>query len=310
LLQGEIMEDTDKLTMEQLIELSQGQPAFVPVEQPRNPDGTFAAQNPPEEGVSLQAPPTPEPQADGEPEEELDPNDVVHNGELVHRLETDGEEVYYGHGPDSITRERDAYRQLREAKVHANRKIREQNQQIKAEVEKKAALTTDERYVLSQRLQTEPDLVLNEAVERRLANDPRLKAAEDLKRQSDINAVTTAWVEANPDYYAVATNGKRLWKEMAYNGVQGVPTPADIDRAYQSLKAEGLLQEKPAPAAVVAPVTPAPAPLQRRSSGLSTRSTAVASASPPPPPEDWEKKAREMPLDELEFLINRQARGL
>lgn len=285
--------DTDSLSLEQLAELAIGQPSHPAVEQPRNADGTFAPVADPA--------PVSVPDPTGASDEDLSDNDVVHNGELVYRLETDGEEVYFGHGPDSITRERDAYRQLREAKIHANKKIREQNQTIKATEAAKVALTADERYILAQRMQTEPDLVLDEAIEKRLASDPRIKAAEELATQNKINAVTTEWVNANPDYYAVPANGKRLWRELAANGVS-VPTIADIDKAFRSLQSDGLLQPKPTEAA---PVVTAPV---RRSSGLSTRSTAVA--TPVVTPQLTEADLRKMPLEELAILANKQARGL
>lgn len=288
--------DPETISLEELAKLAAGQSAFTPA-QPRDEAGRFVA-------------PTPEPVVDPavvvEDETDLDPNDVVHNGELVYRLETDGEEVYYGHGPDSITRERDANRQLREAKVHANRKIREQNQALKVQEQAKQAMTADERFVLQQRLQTEPDLVLNEAIEKRLASDPRIKAAEQLATQQSINAVTTQWVTDNPEYHAVPINGKRLWKQMQYNGVQGVPTPADITKAYQELKADGLLQEKPADPPAAPPVVVAP-PARPRASGLPARSTVVAPVAPPGPSRE---DLYNMPLEKLAELANRQARGL
>lgn len=285
--------DTDSLTLEQIAELAKDQPAAHLVEQPRNPDGTFAPVTP----VVVESVPDPT----GTSEEDLSDNDVVHNGELVYRLETDGEEVYFGHGPDSITRERDANRQLKEAKIHANRKIREQHQQIKAVEVQKAALTADERFVLAQRMQTEPDLVLDEAIEKRLASDPRIKAAEELATQNKRMRVTQDWVAANPEYLDNPANGNRVWKEMRFNGVGDIPTAADIDKAYQALKAEGLLQARPAE---VVPVT-TPAPV-RRSSGLPTRSSAVpipVVATPGPDP-------YKMPLEDLRILADRQARGL
>lgn len=284
--------DTDSLTLEQIAELAKDQPAAHLVEQPRNPDGTFAPATP----VVVESVPDPT----GTSGEDLSDNDVVHNGELVYRLETDGEEVYFGHGPDSITRERDAYRQLREAKIHANRKIREQNQTIKTTEAAKVAMTADERYVLAQRMQTEPDLVLEEAISKRLASDPRIQAAEQLATDKKINDVTIAWVNENPEYYAVPANGKRIWKELQYNGIT-VPTAADLDKAYQSLKSEGLLQAKPAE---VAPVVTAPAPV-RRSSGLPTRSSAVPTPVVAAPVVDPYK----MPLEELMILANQQARA-
>lgn len=281
--------DTDSLSLEQLAELAIGQPSHPAVEQPRNADGTFAP--------VVDPAPVSVPDPTGTSDEDLSDNDVVHNGELVYRLETDGEEVYFGHGPDSITRERDAYRQLREAKIHANKKIREQNQTIKATEAAKVALTADERYVLAQRMQTEPDLVLDEAIEKRLASDPRIKAAEELATQQKTLAVTTQWVAANPDYYAVEANGKRLWRELNANGVYGTPTIADINKAYQALKTDGLLQAKPAePTQVVT----APA---RRSSGLPTRSTAVAAPVTAPTIDPYK-----IPLEELMILANQQAR--
>lgn len=283
--------DTDSLTLEQIAELAKDQPAAHLVEQPRNPDGTFAPVTP----VVVESVPDPT----GTSEEDLSDNDVVHNGELVYRLETDGEEVYFGHGPDSITRERDAYRQLREAKIHANRKIREQNQTIKTTEAAKVAMTADERYVLAQRMQTEPDLVLEEAISKRLASDPRIQAAEQLATDKKINDVTIAWVNENPEYYAVPANGKRIWKELQYNGIT-VPTAADLDKAYQSLKSEGLLQAKPAE---VVPVATTPAPV-RRSSGLPTRSSVVPTPVVVPTVDPYK-----IPLEELAILANQQARA-
>ena len=234
----------------------------------RNADGTFAAaevtdpaQNPPEEGVSVEEV--------TEQEEQLDPGEVIHDGELVYRLEVPGEdgsgsEVFYGHGPDFMSRYRDAVEQLRQAKVHANRKIRSITKEQKAT----AQMTEDERYILKQRMQTEPDKAIEEIIERRLNSDPRIKAAEQVSQAQQINDVTNAWVAANPDFHANEVNGKRMWAEMKRNGVNGVPTKEDITRAYNTLNNDGLLQAKPA---AQSQAVAAPAPV-RRGSGMSARS--------------------------------------
>lgn len=291
--------DTDSLTLEQIVELAKDQPTAHLAAQPRNEDGTFAA-----------APAVdPVPDATGTttttPDEDRDPNEVFRDGEWQYALTIPGEdgagdEIFYGRGPDFGTQYKNAVEQLRQSKIHLNRKLRQQSQQIKQVETQKAALTADERYVLAQRMQTEPDLVIEEAVNRKLASDPRIQAAAQLKMDKDIEAVTTTWVNANPEYHAVPANGKRIWKELQYNGVSGVPTPADLDKAYQSLKAEGLLQVKPVEAA---PVVTTPTPV-RRSSGLPTRSTAVAAPVVANTVDPYK-----IPLEELMILANQQARG-
>lgn len=287
------LEALRKLANEELAKALEA-PAAATDDQPRDDAGRFVAQQTAEV-------PAVEPAV--EENDELGPNDVIHNGEVCHRLETSGEEVFYGHGPDIISRERDAYRQLRESKVHANNKIREQNQQIKTYEAKSQAMSADERYALQQRMQTEPDAVINEAIEARLANDPRIKAAEKVAKDRAVQEVTTAWVAEHPEFYANPTNGKRMWNEMARNGVTGVPTPQDIEAAYQSLKADGLLQAKPdaAPQAdVVAPVAAVARPAVRRSA-LPTRSTAV-NAPAAGPKQYTEQELYDMPLDKLREL--------
>lgn len=290
--------DTDSLTLEQIVELAKDQPAAHLAAQPRNEDGTFAA-----------APAVdPVPDATGTttttPDEDRDPNEVFRDGEWQYALTIPGEdgagdEIFYGRGPDFGTQYKNAVEQLRQSKIHLNRKLRQQSQQIKEVVTAKAALTADERYVLAQRLQTEPDLVLDEAVTRRINSDPRILAAEEFTTQQKRQAAATAWLAANPDFHDTNSNGARMWKEMASNGVSGVPTAADMDKAFRSLQADGLLQTKPAGAP---PVVTTPAPV-RRSSGLPTRSTAVAAPVVANAVDPYK-----IPLEELMILANQQAR--
>lgn len=237
---------------------------------------TKAADAPQGEAIPEVSTVVPEPET-----EEITTNDVVYNGELVYRLETDGEEVYYGHGADAITRERDAYRQLRDAKVHANRKIREQNTQLKEITSRTEQLSADDRFVLSERLKTEPDKAIAELIEKRLNADPRIQAGEKLMQQQQINAVTTQWVEANPEFHADKRNGNLMWQQMRLNGAGPVPTISDMDTAYRSLRDAGLLSAKPPVQAV--PAVPIQAVPARRSSGTTPRSTV---ATPPPIVED------------------------
>lgn len=294
--------DIDSLTDEQIFALANAPvaapPTDAPVAQPRDESGRFA--------------PTPAPTED--PAEDLDPNEVVHQGELVYRLEIPGEdgsgsEVFYGHGPDFGTRFRDAANQLAQAKAHANRKIREQNKQLKErETSSSPKPTADEQYVLAQRLMTEPHTVIEEILTKRLNEDPRIKAAEQVTQEKKFAAVTAQWTSANPEYFGNEVNGNRMMREMQRNGISGVPTLSDIDAAYQSLKADGLLQVRPAPVADPAPIVAAPpAPPARRSSGLSTRASAVAPPAPTAPSQD---ELYAMPLEKLAELANRQARGL
>lgn len=294
--------DLDSLSLEDLARLANDPSALPPpVEQPRNPDGTFAAVPAPE---VVTPPPTPD------PEEELHPNQVIHNGELVYRVEVPGldgagTEVFYGHGADLMTQMSDVIRQQADAKSHANRKIRSMTQEQKKTVQ----LSDDEKYALAQRMQTDPQAVIDEIIERRLNSDPRIQAAEKISEKNQIDAVTNEWVAANPDFYASPGNGKRMWGEIRRMGIPGVPTLENITAAYQSLSADGLLQIKPLPDSATL-VTPPPVvvpPPARRSSNLSTRSTVVP---PAPPSAPTIEDAYNMPLEKLAELANRSARGL
>jgi hypothetical protein len=152
-------------------------------------------------------------------------------------------------------------------------------------------------------MQTEPDAVINEAIEKRLASDPRIKAAEEVAQAHAKEVVETAWLKANPEFFPNSVNGTRLYKEMARNGVTGVPTPQQIDSAYQSLKADGLLQATP-PAVVVTPTVVPPVVAQplRRTSTLSTRSTAVNAPNTSAPKQLTEQEMYDMPLEKLREL--------
>lgn len=244
-------------------------------EQPRDEQGRFVARDPEQ------------PTEESETDEEIIVRDEIDLGD------GSGVQVFEGVGANEAEARADQVAKLLEAQKNATKKIRELSHRPEPQLTVPSA---EEEFILGQRILNEPSTVLKEIIKREFGMDPaeakrRLEVAAQVERDRAENEASQAFITANPDFYACKQNGDRITKFMKLNGLEG--TTENIQRAYDELKADGLIVEKPA-----AGDPPAARP---RSSGISVRRT-----SPPPPPKsaaELEREAYEMPLDELRKRI-------
>jgi hypothetical protein len=138
---------------------------------------------------------------------------------------------------------------LAKAQENATRKIRELSAAQKAAtkvVDEAEGLTEDERFLLSQKILTDPasviDMFVDKAFKKRV--EPRLKPVEDVARETRETKVATDWVASTPDYYACESNGKKIQKYLETQGKD--ITRENLQAAFEDLNADGLLVAKPA----------------------------------------------------------------
>lgn len=168
------------------------------------------------------------------------------NEQFVYKKEIDlgdgsGVQVFSGTGATALEALEELTEKLADAQRHATKKIHELNTRVKTEDTRTAQQKTDDAYVLKQRLDKEPDKVIDERVDRRYAE---IKATE----QREL-AVQQAFVDSHPDYVSTPRskeaqeNGTRMIQWMQLNGLTEM-TENNLEKAYQSLKASGLLHIK------------------------------------------------------------------
>lgn len=252
--------------------------------------------------------------------------------------EADGETVVYrreidlGDGSGKEVFEADSMEALLdkivEAKTHATRKIREQQQQLNDIKHTNEQTTSDDEFVLSQELMSSPTEAIKKlfkkttgydisefktVAERSRALETAQVQVDETKRQED---ASVAFTTSHPEYVANAANGKRLVREI--NSLMGeakaegrsVDYAAVLEQAFTSLTEDGLLQltsddAQARPAKATPQVTATPAPAPRRASSLASRAPV---ANQPRSTELTEADLYSMPLDQLKELAERHSR--
>lgn len=282
-------QDPETMPLEELMALASAAPeteeVVEVVDQPRNPDGTFAAITPVVEPVA-------EPVV-------TEPTSYSRTIDLG---DGSGAQVFTAATKDELLDK------LADAQKHATIKIRDQNRILKAtpKVPVKKELTADEEYLLGQRFVSEPTKALKEALEAEFGMPfEEIKASTAQARQITQERVeianANAWMKKNPDFHNNEANGVKI-RQYINRFCDGGMTQENLDVAYSSLKDEGLLAPKPVvapPAPVVPAVVAAP---RARASSLSARISTVAA----PPTTHTEADLYKMPLHELEALANQR----
>jgi hypothetical protein len=202
---------------------------------------------------------------------------------------------------------------IAEGKRNATLKIRTQEAELKklratGPVEERT-FTPDEEFVYSQELLSNPTQAFKKLFKDvtgvDIAQFKTVQARTQAMVEADArNQTVNAFLASHPDYADTPRNGKLIQKWTA----NGPFTAETLSEAYEDLKESGLLDLKdsaapatpPEPVVPPAPVTPAP-PV-RRSSGISTRSSAPAPVKTAPTEEDLYN----MPMEQLRALANRQ----
>lgn len=191
-------------------------------------------------------------------------------------------------------------------KENANKHVRTILEEKKALEARTVQKTTDDDYVLAERLKKEPkqtlEEIVNETIEKRLT------------KARDAEEVQTRFVNSHPDYIANAENGKRLAAWVQLNGYKEF-TSEGLEQAYLDLKASGLLALKPEGTDAATQSTPTvtqtaeaeastePTRSLRRGSTVSLRSTRTVAPVNTAPTVD---EAYSLPMDKLRELADRQ----
>lgn len=252
--------------------------------------------------------------ADEQPKEDATADEVE---EIVYRREIDlgdgsGKQVFEAPSMEELIDK------LATAQEHATRKIREQAQQLKEKPQPTPVtpkeLTPEEKFILQQRMQREPEKVLAEMVQREVEERERVRREEEQRQQEQIaqqKTDTDQWVASNTDYYASEKNGKRMMKYLETYGLE--LSPENLTTAFNDLNESGLLEVRPTETAAApqevetqetriaeAPKVATTVVRRKVVGGLSTkRSTPVT----PKAPGLTEDELNKMPLHELEAMM-------
>lgn len=288
-------QDPETMPLEELMALANAAPeteeVFEVVEpvttQPRNPDGTFASTTP----AVVDAPVITDP---------VIPEPTSYS-RTIDLGDGSGAQVFTAATKDELLDK------LADAQKHATIKIRDQNRILKAtpKTPVKKELTADEKYLLGQRLISEPDSAMREILEAELGMSfDEFKASTVQARQITREKVELAqvqqWLGKHPDFHNVDANAHKM-NRYINRFCEGGMTQENLDLAYAQLMSEGLLQGKPV-AAPVAPVVAAPTAPRARASSLSSRISTV----PSPATGHTEADMYKMSMEELADLANRR----
>lgn len=178
-----------------------------------------------------------------------------------------GVQVFEGKDKDELLQK------LIVAQENATRKIRELTATKTAPVTPpvvEPTLNPDQEAELAQEFLSEPSKAFDKLYQKRrqeeLAREAEARKQAEEAGKAEL-AAANAFMAANPDYFVCPQNGNRIDRVLKLNG--WASTTENIQKAYDELKADGLLTAKPSEAA---PVRTA------RTSGLSVR----AAVQPPP----------------------------
>lgn len=160
--------------------------------------------------------------------------------QFVYKKEIDlgdgsGIQVFTGKGSTALEALEELTEKLAEAQRHATKKIHELNSRVKAEDTRTAQQKTDDEYVIAQRLQKEPSRAIRDVVSEVIAE-------REVAQQQSL-AAQQMFVDSHPDYVQDTDNGKRMSAEVRRLGYNEF-TDESLEKAYQSLKASGLLKIK------------------------------------------------------------------
>lgn len=244
----------------------------------------------------------PKEEAEEEPEQ---PEQFVYKKE-IDLGDGSGVQVFSGTGATALEALEELTEKLAEAQRHATKKIHELNTRVKAEDTRTAQQKTDDEYVIAQRLQKEPSRAIRDVV-------TEVIAERETAQQRSL-AAQQSFVDAHPDYVADRDNGARLTAEVQRLGFNEF-TETSLEKAYQSLKASGLLkikaeeaggtteEEAKDPQRIVEAKVEATQPRSpRRASTVSTRGGGAPVIKTGP----TEDELYSLPLDKLKQMANEQ----
>lgn len=171
---------------------------------------------------------------------------------------------------------------------------------------KPTTLTEDEASELAQELVTSPATAFEKLLRSQVGLTSEqlraeLESARNLQAKMNFQAQTQAWLKMHPEYIVNPKNGARMTRMLSLNSL--TPTPENLERVFQELREDGLLdlrnQEAPATPAVAAAPVPAPpvaeaTPKVETIERKPTRSGVPVRNTAPAPPLTNAQKALEM----------------
>ena len=191
-------------------------------------------------------------------------------------------------------------------KENANKQLQTIIAERKLEKAAQEKVSEDDNYVIAEKLKINPKQTMKEMVAE-VIQEEKAQVARDLEIQS-------RFVASHSEYIANPENGRRLIAQLRLNG--GTQLTVDgLEKAYQDLKADGLLVSKAEGAEVAAEEAPKDKPQTEESSASATQqrspkrgSTISARAgvrvTTPVKTQPTLDEAYAMPLDQLRKLAN------
>jgi hypothetical protein len=290
--------DLKKLALEEAAKEAEAQSQTQQTQntdKPRNADGTFAKRD----RAESEATPDPNIADSDEPEE------------FIVRREIDlgdgsGVQVFTGKGETKDQAFEDFADKVAEAQKNATKKIRAQQAELDALRQKSAQKTDDDEYVIKKQLDEKPAETIKRLVAEQLAEE-QARTQRSQRTQND-------FVAAHPEYIANESNGSKIRDWVANKGYTEF-TDENLEKAYQDLKASGLLKLKSVDASENADVeaaddqriadnaakSTAQSRSQRKGSSVSSRGGAPVVKTGPS-----EDELYNMPLEDLRRLSNEQ----
>ena len=243
--------------------------------------------------------------ADMETPVETEPEQFIYKKE-IDLGDGSGVQVFTGKGASALDAMEELTEKLADAQRHATKKIHELSARVKAEDTRSEQQRTDDEYVIAQRLQKEPSAAIRDVV-REVIAEREATTKRSLETQQ-------MFVDSHPDYVADAENGARITHEVQRLGYNEFSNES-LEKAYQSLKASGLLkvkveeaggttEEEAAPVERIAqPVADTTQPRSlKKASTVSTRGSHAPIIKSGPS----EDELYSMPLDKLRQISNEQ----
>jgi len=256
-------------------------------------------------------------------EAEMDTTDIPAEEPVKHiaRQEIDngdgsGVDVYEAEGDTELEAYKNLAAKIADGKANANKKIRELSSKVKVQTAEEKQTQVDLDYILQQRMKTEPAKAIKDLVAEEIT---KISKAESDKKTQEAAAIQRSlatqqnFVDEHPDYVGNTRNGNVMRDWVLARGEKEFTTD-NLNKAYEALKTDGLLELKDAQADGVAEVeakdtqrTAAPKVeatqqrSQRRGSTITTGRPTAPKVSVAP----TEDEAYSMPLDKLKELANR-----
>lgn len=220
-----------------------------------------------------------------------------------------GAQVFIGKGSTNVEALEDLNDKLYEAQVNASKKIRAQEKERAEYLDSKKQASDDENFLVGKRLKEKPVETISE-IARKAVKEEQDRVAAAL---AESQRVQNEFVASHPDYVADEGNGKRM---VAWVQTHGYPefTEDNLEKAYQDLKASGLLKIKDPEASVTTQTTPKDAEriVPAKEETAQPRSSQRASSVPAKAPasviktEPTEDELYNLPMDKLRSMANDQ----